>query len=62
MCDDMDYWIEQDQYNLILNKFLDRIYNQLQVNLKDDEEADELAYYIKMCDNDEPAYYRNYWG
>ena len=61
MCDDMDYWIEQDQYNIILNKFLDRIYHQVQVNMKADEDAEELEYYAKMCEDDTPAYYMNYW-
>lgn len=62
MCDDIDYWIEQDQYNIILNNFLDRVYHQLQVNLKDDEEAEELEYYINVCENNEVPYYMNYWS
>jgi hypothetical protein len=67
MCDDMDnwdmdYWIQQDQYIIILDKFLERAYNNLQVTFKEYDELEELEYYAKLCEYSEPAYYANYWS
>ena len=38
-----------------------RIHDRIQVELRADEEEEELKYYSKMYEEDQPNYYSSYW-
>ena len=57
----IDDYIRMDKILQLERELMIRIHDRIQVELRADEEEEELKYYSKMYEEDQPNYYSSYW-